>query len=411
MRIVWFLVPASCLLASCSGDSDGLGPAPKPTGESSVAMRAWVPAAGDDCSRDVHDRYTTVGPDGKRYPTWHPPTDPSTGCSFGHEHGRDPRGSDLFGRVGDIPFGYANEQLDVWDPNGRRHEDHVGHKVDWENDVEFRSGGGLGAFFSITCDVLVKLHQGTHSKDAFTNNLHELVYHAACSDGTEMHITLMAAIGKPGEFVRSCDGTRVTAGSATPLNSPAGGGQRKIPDRSCIERHFLVSGGQSNFSAALHESWEIMAAVKRADGHTLASVNPYFQVFLPSRYHDLAAPNHTGRPMADCYQAEANGDRADGSLCRDATGNGAVVISWDDPRSPFNGVRRKVDINGNRVDNDAGPNVWYTDPFGRGGKTESFPGAVRQWIARHSNPPGVSFSGPAIGSDRNYAGAKTHAPN
>ena len=43
--------------------------------------------------------------------------------------------------------------------------------------------------FEIRCDVLTKLHQGTHSKDAFTNNLHELAYHIRCTDGTELHIT------------------------------------------------------------------------------------------------------------------------------------------------------------------------------------------------------------------------------
>src|SRR2546426_5048090 len=48
--------------------------------------------------------------------------------SFGHDHGRDPRGSALYREVGPIPFGYANEQLDVYDPLTTRHEDHFGHK-------------------------------------------------------------------------------------------------------------------------------------------------------------------------------------------------------------------------------------------------------------------------------------------
>src|SRR6267143_751468 len=80
-----------------------------------------------------------------------------------------------------------------------------------------------GALFAVRCDVLTKLHQGTHSKDAFTNNLHELVYHIRCSDGTEMHITMLAAIGTPGQFTRSCDGAAIAVGPATPANSPDGG--------------------------------------------------------------------------------------------------------------------------------------------------------------------------------------------
>ena len=57
-----------------------------------VAYGIWVPGSGDSCPVEVHNRYSTVGPDRKLYPTWHPPVDPTTGCSFGHEHGRDPRG-------------------------------------------------------------------------------------------------------------------------------------------------------------------------------------------------------------------------------------------------------------------------------------------------------------------------------
>jgi hypothetical protein len=47
----------------------------------------------------------------------------------------------------------------------------------------------------VTCDVLVKLRQGTHSKDAFTKNLHELAYHIRRTDGTELHVTELIAIG------------------------------------------------------------------------------------------------------------------------------------------------------------------------------------------------------------------------
>src|SRR5690606_23531193 len=117
-----------------------------------------------------HDRYATLGPDGKKYPTWHPPVDPLTGCTFGHEHGRDPRGSALYHLVGDLPFGYANEQLNAAGLGMQRHEDHVGHKVEWENDVHMQLEGGAGTIVDLRCDVLTKLHQGTHSKDAFTNN-------------------------------------------------------------------------------------------------------------------------------------------------------------------------------------------------------------------------------------------------
>ena len=111
-------------------------------------------------------------------------------------------------------------------------------RVDLGSDV-------AGSLFKVKCDVLTKLHQGTHSKDAFTNNLHELVYHLKCSDGTELHTVFMAAIGTPGEFTRTCDGNvHVQVGPAVPANSPNGGGQRVIPDRTCVEQFMLVPPGQ-----------------------------------------------------------------------------------------------------------------------------------------------------------------------
>ncbi len=245
------------LAAAACGDSvfQNLGNGP-PIGFA-ASYGIWTPGPRDDCTAAVHNSYSVVGPDRKVYPTWHPPVDPVTGCSFGHDHGRDPRGSALYAEVGPIPFGYANEQLDVYDPANPRHEDHFGHKVEWENGVLMHFGSAAaGSLFEIRCDVLAKLHQGTHSKDAFTNNLHELAYHIRCTDGTRLDITLLAAIGDPGQFDRSCDGTPVVVGPATPANSPSGGGRRIIPDRTCIDRFVLVPPGQrSDFGGRTATVW------------------------------------------------------------------------------------------------------------------------------------------------------------
>lgn len=325
----------------------------------------WNPGPNETCTKADHDRFSTIGPDHKVYPTWHPPVDPVTGCTFGHEHGRDPRGSRLYSTVGDIPLGYANDQLDVWDPTGPRHEDHVGHKIEWENDIEMDfESDAANSLFNVRCDVLTKLHQGTHSRDAFTNNLHELVYHIRCTDGTEMHITVMAAIGTPGQFERSCDRATVVVGTATPANSPSGGGVRIIPDRFCVEQHMLVPPGQrSNLGSALHENWEVSIGIRTTSGRTVAFFNPYYQVFLPSRFHDPAAPNVTGRPIDVCYEVTATGERASSGTCDRSTDTGAVTVLYDDPRSEFNGVRRQVDINENSIENERGPASWYSDPF------------------------------------------------
>ena len=392
-------------------DSDPAGPLSAPAGPS-AAFGIWEPGPNDTCSKEIHDRYAVVGPDGKLYPTWHPPVDPATGCSFGHEHGRDPRGSKLYREVGPIPFGYANEQLDIYAPHMRRHEDHVGHKIEWENDFELSFENGGNAVLRVTCSVLTKLHQGSHSKDAFTNNLHELVYHIRCNDGTAMHVTIMAAIGEPGVFHASCDrDRRIHAGDPTPLNSPRGSGKRVIPDRACIEQHMLVSAGTSNYHTALRESWETFNTIRTASGRTLATFDPYYQILFPSRYYDPTQPNNLGRPIDVCYEVAPNGARARGGECERSTANGQIPgVMFDDPRSAFNGVLRFVDINATRIDNADGPEVWYTDPFGQNARTEPFPGSIRQWIARIDNS-GTQGKGPNIGRNRNYGGPGVHAPN
>ncbi|MGE5803042.1 MAG: hypothetical protein ACM358_12375 [Gemmatimonadota bacterium] len=409
---------ASVLLLLIAGAACHDGPAAPDYGPATgdaASFGLWAPGPNDDCTAAQHDAYSVVGPDHKRYPTWHPPIDPASGCSFGHDHGRDPRGSALSREVGAIPFGYANEQLDVYDPLTTRHEDHFGHKVEWENGMRMHFGSDAAdALFDVRCDVLTKLHQGTHSKDAFTNNLHELVYHIRCTDGTEMHVTMLAAIGTPGQFERSCDRVTVVVGPATPANSPDGGGVRIIPDRFCVDRDILVPAGQTSNFGALHESWETSNSIRREDGHTLAFFNPYFQVSRPSRFYDPALPNITGRPIDVCYEVTPAGDQVRGTgSCATSTSNGTILgMTFDDPRSVFDGVRRNVDVNSNFIDNEGGPESWYTDPFGRHGRPAEFPGSIRQRIARINNDRGgLELAGPSIGGERDYGSPRVHAPN
>lgn len=410
-RSAWGTLCMMLLLGGVSCDSAPTGANIEPIGYSK-AYDLWRPGPGE-CSAAIHNSYSVVGPDGKLYPTWHPPVDPVTGCSFGHEHGRDPAGSALFREVGMIPFGYANEMQDEHDAHAMRHEDHVGHKVEWENGVRMSVAGGAGQVLDITCDVLGKLHQGSHSKDAFTNNLHELVYAIRCSDRTAMHVTILVPIGKPGELVASCDRNRkYQVGTASPPASPAGGGKRAIPDRACIEQFMMVPPGEkSNYDAALRESWEVHFDIKRADGRTLASADPYFQIMFPARFFDPSMPDGVGRPMQLCYETLPGNRAARGGLCEQATASGTLQgVRHDDPRSPFNGVRRFMDINGNRVSNEDGPDVWYTDPFGKKARTEPFPGSIRQFIAKADNT-GRVVHGPVVGKNRDYGGAGVRAPN
>ncbi len=234
------------------------------------SLGLWTPTKWDTCSQAFHDSFSVVAPDGKLYPTWHPPeaVDPATGqsCTFGHEHGRDPRGSALWPLIeqqfGGLPFGYANEKLDEWNtargvPNGMRHEDHVGHKVEWENHVRMAESIDLATgprrFVDVYCDFLMKVHQGTHSKDAFTNNLHELIYVVQCQDqpggkiGTQAAVAKMVTFGAPGGFSEgSVAGgfTTISVGPPSPANSPSGPGLRSLPTINRVRDSILVPAGQ-----------------------------------------------------------------------------------------------------------------------------------------------------------------------
>jgi hypothetical protein len=177
----------------------------------------------------------------------------------------------------------------------------------------------------------------------------------------------------------------------------------------------LVATGQTSDFNAFHESWETSNSIRTEDGHTLAFFNPYFQVNRPSRFYDATMPNTVGRPIDVCYETTTAGDqvRGTGGSCNSSTSNGTILgIPFDDPRSVFDGVRRTVDINSNFVDNESGPEIWYTDPFGHHGRTTPFAGSIRQKIARINNDRGgLELAGPGIGGDRDYGSPRVHAPN
>ena len=110
----------------------------------------------------------------------------------------------------------------------------------------------------------------------------------------------------------------------------------------------------------------------------MAFFNPYFQVSLPSRYHDPAIHPTVGRPIDACYETTAAGNHASGWACDQSTDDGQTAgVTFDNPGSVFNGADHFVDINANQLANADGPEVWYTDAFGRNGQTGPFPGSIR----------------------------------
>ena len=399
--------------------------------------RNWTPTAYDTCTAEFHRSFSVLGPDGKRYPTWHPPTavDPATGqtCSFGHEHGDDPGTSDIYTWVTDfldatpttsrgIPFGYVSEALDTYAStrdNVTRHEDNVGHKVIVANDIKLVSASPRGYVRDrtgavITCDVLMKVHQGTHSGDALINNAHELLYAVRCTDGTEIISSTLTRFGDANEFNRSCNKELVaTAGS----NLPAGdGGARLIPDRFCVDRDVLVPPNQTSSIWALYEVWQSANDLTRADGSSLASFDPAFGVRNPARAH-AGGVNST---IFDLVDVPGQTDPADGGTAHSypfdevtdhEAEHGAPLVK-PDPASPFDGAQRDFTLHTTRVTNTGGPTTWWTDPYGEGGVTAAAAGLVRQHVSSTDNSTWPDLERRLFNLERDYGHTNgVHAPN
>jgi hypothetical protein len=460
----------------------------------SHAMSRWQPhPTFDTCTIEEHDSYRVLGPDGRWYPTWHAPLHQrgdGTECTFGHEHGRNPRNSLLWRQILEafyydanqnatmdaaeeavtgLPFGYANEQLDAWSKHAKapmmRHEDHVGHKIDYVNGepdlathrmsddpvggawVGQLGDGVVKRDTGVRCFYLTKVHQGVSTPDAFTNNVHEVFYFASCwhPQRTELaqrlSIATLVAFGRPGGFTSfqplgqpdGCSMRRNQAQDFTfvGLNDvnthyPTGPGDREIIHRECVEAGFLVRGEQ--FSGNFYEAWpaELRIEGRRSDRPIVSGVNLLFDVEDASRYfypeglkqargYTKELGTNLGRSMDLCY--EKLGERqARGGACGLVTESGRITdITWDDPRSAFRGVHRGHYFKPGILDNLGGSEIVYTDPFGRRASRKPFPGAIRQFVSarrlNYSSLIGVPID-PRVADRRHDDGGRTvHAPN
>jgi hypothetical protein len=369
------------------------------------------PPRASECSRAVHDRYWNYGADGKVYPSWHPPVDPITGCAFGHEHGDDPKQYLLDSQATNyhyamerpVVFGYANERLYDLDRVNFRDEDHVGHKIMIANNMPY---GGAGVPNGIRCGMMVKYHQGTHSADAMSNNLHEVVLYANCNNGMFTRWSALQPFGRPSFVETNCtpgnNNFGYVTGPAVPANSPTGGGARNLPDGGCAQ--------STGFRMA--EDWPVdhdltlPGAPGQASG--IFGFGFYLQVADASRFVDLSNPAALtiGRPSNICYLATHPGySSPECTAIRLLPG----MVTWDDTRSPWKGAIRLVHFNQYSLDDPSGRVRWYTDVYGKNASTAPDPqnGIVIEQLLR-GNFAEVN-EGPQIGRD--FSHPTVHAPN
>ncbi|BAY36689.1 endo-1,4-beta-xylanase A [Nostoc sp. NIES-2111] len=330
----------------------------------------WSPGKTWECPKWMHDTYWTKGEDGKVYPTWHPPVDfnPATNtyCTYGHEHGDDPRGSEVFNIAGMPAFGYVNEQLATNNPSNtsvHRHEDHFGHKVFVANN--WRMYDTNDASKTPTCDAVIKIHMGSHSPDALVNTVHEMSLAGKCDISEPFNLKYFALFGAPGSFIepqaQSCS-LPVTPGILpNPTNQPTGGMHRAIPTTQCYVRGTLDEQS-STVNRRTIEFWLT---------NFLAGRSFYFTVTNPARFYDALSSTKIGRTVDACYNSAHPLSKT--LLCQEAVAASGSKVLWDDPMSPFRGT---IHINthfSGLVFVDSPSSVIYTDVYGKNPRTSPAP--------------------------------------
>jgi hypothetical protein len=358
----------------------------------------WQPTQVGECSAEEHDRWWVQGPDENVYRTWHPPQG-SNGCSFGHEHGDDPRTSVLNTWSGGVPFAYVNEV------DGQREEDHVGHKVFVENSwgavvANSADSRELATSAGFSCHWMSQVHQGTHSTDAFKENAHEYHVNAACDDGasrkagpsetnsgsldhTEVSVKMLASFGEPGSVLvcPSRDQLIATGGAGRPNFIPDA--RRVI---ACVDGiqgqrpSSLTPVGESR-TEGIEELWRPGGIIKNADGTAALKVNPYYQVWDPIRlYNTGSVPkiDHNADGIGDdwlytielCYSPEGLNFVRNVKFSKQCDNlpkgldDTPAADRWKSPLSPFRGMKRTQHVKGITLDNSTGPTFRCTTADG-----------------------------------------------
>lgn len=414
-------------VVSCAGDPIGSGggstdPDSRPN---SLSMGRWSPPTDttrypNPCPKALHDSYYVVGPDGRKYPTWHPPStiDPDTGrlCYFGHEHGDDPRAAGLFddlrrhfawdangnGRIEDsewnndrtgVPFGYVVEH--AADAATRaaniRHES---YKVAWSDAVPRRRlVNGNEQSLDLSCSLLLAYAQDSFTTYAINEALHPLTYAIDCNRGTEAaNLTSKMIVSVLADF-----GSNL----ATPPASGEVGSRRGLPqaDSQVYPAAYVANGATSDLLAALEERWDTVVSITNASGTELARFNPGLVVRTPARFQ--LNPTAIERSIQLCYSGlDVNGflvtDPAQAGAIRrqvrgstdcarlSATGPSTSLsqrIRFDARDAQFKGCSRQVVLRSQSIRNGTGPTTWYSTATGGGARTSAFAGSVRQYIA------------------------------
>ncbi|MDJ0792449.1 MAG: S-layer homology domain-containing protein [Acidimicrobiia bacterium] len=293
-------------------ESDGT-PTPTPP----VPSGKQYPVPGKACPEWVHDRHTTVGPDGKTYNTWHPQWDPVYWCSFGHDHGSSPS---LIPGAPMVPYGYVADKVPQDEPD-------MGFKEFTFQDLSSKHW------------VRFVIHAGTASGRRVCARLHTLYVQVYDNSGRElMNIGFKADYGA----AVSTDGPVLTpsnCGYSMPALRNEVGDDR--------ERSINVGADSNDY-----ERWD-------SKDDTTQTRNLGFGAFE----HSFDIRN----PMSHCVNQTCNSVVKRDPEWQNATRRTMGMSSW---QAPFTfSVARAL-----------GTGEFFTDPYGNGLVSSGAPNATRQFI-------------------------------
>ena len=307
----------------------GLPPGPL-AAQSDPEAAVPIGVAGEKCPDALHDAITAVGPDGKQYPTWHPPVHES-GCYFGHEHGADPQTSNANASM--PPFGYVGAQIGDIEP-------HEGYKVFVVNrGSQFEDKFALG-------DTRVVFHMGTSRIGRYGNRFHSVMFDAVRPDGRRVSLQGMADTG--GAAGSTCD-------------RPRRGG-RDFSTVGCDDPYeiwtvrFQVTHPDDPFDGVDRSRAAIVAAVAAFDPVTTRVPGDDQRVLYTEVYR-----------------------------------NGAQALNPTSPEASYRGCSREI-YDGPVYFNNAGHStVYWTDAYGRIAPAGEAAGLLRQEISATPRSSFVAF--------------------
>ncbi len=334
------------------------------SGLNSLEYGTWTPnPTYDTCTKAQHDAYFVIGPDGKRYSTWHPALGPG-GCKFGHEHGDNPATS-----IADptLPaFGYGSEQAGMLEP-------HVGFKV-----AVLRAGDVVESNVDSkisNVDARQVIHMGTGGVKRYNQPLHSFEYDSIARDGSglSVHLAGVADTGPSSQNGSTCTTPRA--------------GAKDFSSVGCWDPYEIWN--------AVH--FAIYAPGERNDRQgARAYYITSWAVFDPITTRDPA--DITKLIYSDIYY-------------KDATPWAPAGYSYDpnrDPLSPqafFHGCKREI-YYGVEAQNTGKPTITYTDAWGVVRSNQPGPGLIKQEISAVSAHPQIIWK-----KSNNSCGNGIHAPN